>query len=544
MNKITVFDAEREAGIEEQIRSQASLAYVSQLCPAAPAAKSKNAFKPLNKNLLKDIKAIAGQKDKDVFRTFSILVSTSWNKNDDVFSQDEVWAAKETPTYKPANLEHDEKKIVGGIIGTWPVDDEYNLIDPNVSLDELPEVYHLLVSSVIYNQWQDPEYKSRAEELIKKIEDGQMFVSMECVFSGFDYAVVAPNDDNHIVARTNDTAFLSRHLRAYGGTGEFQGHKVGRLLKNITFSGKGFVEKPANPDSIIFDRETAFDFTNASIAKNLFSYNNGVSVRVGNDEFSETNSQENLDMSNDILNDQIQELKEALAAVKAENKELNAQVAEANVGKWEAQVAEMKEQVETISNDLSTASEDLTTAQTKIEELEETLASESEARSKAEDLVKTMEDEKTQAGRTAQLIEAGLSEEEALAKIEVFADLSDEQFEALAEAITVAKPFKNAEVKKHDEEEDKEKAKPEKMIKGDPDKIKAEEESEASEEESFEEAEAEVVDEEVLETASVEEAIDMTVASEETEDEIQHVRANLRDWVNSYVLKTEQGESE
>ena len=95
-----------------------------------------------------------------------------------------------------------------------------------------------------------------------------------------------------------------------------------------------------------------------------------------------------------------------------------------------------------------------------------------------------------------------------------------------------------------DEEEDKEKAKPEKMIKGDPDKIKAEE---ASEEESVEEAEAEeaeVVDEEVLETASVEEAIDMTVASEETEDGIQHVRANLRDWVNSYVLKTEQGESE
>ena len=539
MNKITVFDAEREAGIEEQIRSQASLAYVSQLCPAAPAAKSKNAFKPLNKNLLKDIKAIAGQKDKDVFRTFSILVSTSWNKNDDVFSQEEVWAARETPTYKPANLEHDEKKIVGGIIGTWPVDDEYNLIDPNVSLDELPEVYHLLVSSVIYNQWQDPEYKSRAEELIKKIEDGQMFVSMECVFSGFDYAVVAPNDDNHIVARTNDTAFLSRHLRAYGGTGEYQGHKVGRLLKNITFSGKGFVEKPANPDSIIFDRETAFDFTNASIAKNLFSYNNGVSVKVGNDEFSETNSQENLDMSNDILNDQIQELKESLAAIKAENKELNAQVAEANVGKWENQVAELKEQLETLTNELGSANESLSAASVQIEELEATLASETEARSKAEDLVKTMEDEKTQAGRTAQLIEAGLSEEEALAKIEVFADLSDEQFEALAEAITVAKPFK-AEVKKHDEEEDKEKAKPEKMIKAD----QAEEESEASEEESFEEAEAEVVDEEVLETASVEEAIDMTVASEETEDEIEHVRANLRNWVNSYVLKTEQGESE
>ena len=108
----------------------------------------------------------------------------------------------------------------------------------------------------------------------------------------------------------------------------------------------------------------------------------------------------------------------------------------------------------------------------------------------------------------------------------------------MAEAITVAKPIKKiAEVKK-DEEEDP-KAKPIKM--------KAGEESEASEEETVEEViaeEAEVVDEEVLETASVEEAIDMTVASEESEDEIGHVRANLREWVNSYVLKSQEGESE
>ena len=34
----------------------------------------------------------------------------------------------------------------------------------------------------------------------------------------------------------------------------------------------------------------------------------------------------------------------------------------------------------------------------------------------------------------------------------------------------------------------------------------------------------------------------MSVASEETEDEIVHVRANLREWVNNYVLKTEEGE--
>ena len=543
MSDIIIFDAEREAGLEEQIRSQASLAYVSQLCPAKPAQSKNKSFKPLNKKLLKDIKATAGEKDGDVYRTFSILVSTSWNKNDDVFSQEEVWAAKETPTYKPANLEHDEKQIVGGIIGTWPVNEGYELIDQDVSPDSLPEVYHLLVSSVIYNQWQDPEYQARAEDLINKIEDGQMFVSMECLFKGFDYAIVTPGSDNHIVARTNDTAFLSRHLRAYGGSGSYEGHKIGRLLKSITFSGKGFVEKPANPDSIIFDRDHSFDFTNASLTKNLFSNDNGVSVRVGNDVFSNTNSQENLDMSNEILNDQIQELKEALAAVRAENKELSAKVAEANVGKWEDQVAEFKQQVETLSENLSGAGEELSAATTKIEELEETLASEVEARGKAEDLVNAMEEEKSQSERKAQLMEAGLSEEESLAKLEVFGSLSQEQFEAVAETIKEA-AGENPFLKKKKEEEDEEKkAKMKRNASSDDVEVEAEANGPKDTNEEVADAdEAEAVDEEILETASVEEAIDMSVASEETEDEIVHVRANLREWVNNHVLKTEEGE--
>jgi|TARA_Y100000310_G_scaffold11745_1_gene12230 chemotaxis protein histidine kinase CheA len=540
MSNIIIFDAEREAGLEEQIRSQASLAYVSQLCPANPAKKGQT----LSEELIKDIRATAGDKDGDVYRTFSILVSTSWNKNDDVFSQEEVWAAKQTPTYKPANLEHDEKKIVGGIIGTWPVDEQLKLIDQDISLDNLPDFYHLLVSSVIYNQWQDPEYQARAEDLINKIEDGQMFVSMECIFKGFDYAVVTPDNENHIVARTNDTAFLSRHLRAYGGSGQYEEHKVGRLLKNITFSGKGFVEKPANPDSIIFDSDYSFDFTNASFTKNLFSNDNGVSVRVGNYVFSNTNPQENLDMSNDILNDQVKELKEALAAVEAENKRLTAKVAEANIGKWEDQVAEFKQQVEALSASLSEAGEELSAATTKIEQLETSLATESEARSQAEDLVEKMEQEKSQAERKAQLIEAGLSEEEALAKLEVFGNLSQEQFEAVAETIKEAageNPFK-----KKEEEDEEKKAKMKRYAKSDDVEAEADESEETNEEATDAEAvdadEAEVVDEEVLETASVEEAIDMTVASEESEDEVTHVRANLREWVNSYVLNNETGE--
>ena len=248
-------------------------------------------------------------------------------------------------------------------------------------------------------------------------------------------------------------------------------------------------------------------------------------------------------MSNDILNDQIQELKEALASVESENKELSAKVAEANIGKWEDQVAEYKQQVETVSSTLTETSEELSGAQTKIEELEGSLATELEARTAAEGLVEKMESEKSLSERKAQLIEAGLSEEEALAKLEVFGSLSDEQFEAVAETIKEAageNPFLKKK-KEEEEDEEKKKAKMKRYAKSDDIEAEASESEEASEEVADAD-EAEVVDEEVLNTASVEEAVDMSVSSEISEDKITPVRASLREWVNNNVLKTEQGE--
>jgi hypothetical protein len=59
---------------------------------------------------------------------------------------------------------------------------------------------------------------------------------------------------------------LTKHLRAYGGTGEYENYKVGRSLRGISFSGKGLVNKPANPRSIILQpEEDPFDdtFTNS-----------------------------------------------------------------------------------------------------------------------------------------------------------------------------------------------------------------------------------------------------------------------------------------
>jgi hypothetical protein len=60
-----------------------------------------------------------------------------------------------------------------------------------------------------------------------------------------------------IIERNEKTAFLTKHLRAYGGKGEFEGSKLGRVLRRIVFSGKGLVSKPANPESVILGASKA-----------------------------------------------------------------------------------------------------------------------------------------------------------------------------------------------------------------------------------------------------------------------------------------------
>ena len=146
---------------------------------------------------------------------------------------------------------------------------------------------------------------------------------------------------------------MTRHLRAYGGTGVFQDHKVGRLKKH-NFFRKGFAEA-SNPESVIFDNDEIFDFAGASVAKNLFSKNNGVSVRIEQNILSNAGSEKEILMSSDFLNEQVKELKEALATSQAEVKELSEKVSKANVEKLEAEATELTQTVETLSEALAQA---------------------------------------------------------------------------------------------------------------------------------------------------------------------------------------------
>ena len=533
-NKIQVFAAEKEAGLEHAIHANATIAYHTPVLLKDQPLEIRSRFKPLPFTK-------AAKDDDDIYHVYSILVTTSWNKNDDVFDKAEVWGSKDTPKYKPTNLEHDEKQIVGGIIDNWAVDENFDLIDEKLDTNELPDHYHILVPSVIYKQWQDPAYQTRALDLIRQIEAGDKHVSMECIFRGFDYAIVGPDGSHHIVARNDETAFLTQHLRSYGGNGQYQDHQVGRLLRNITFSGKGFVDRPANPESIIFDQNRVFEFNKASISsKNMFFDKNGVIMKIDNLNSSDT--QESYDMSNEILTDQVAELKEALESARSENKVLADQLSEANVEKHQKTIEKLTEKLSASEEQIQALTTDLEAAKSASDELTSKLEDKTEAHDKLEAEIAQMAAAEKARARKAALIEAGLSEEEAEAKMETFGDLTDEQFTSLAETLsTYTKVADTPDTLPTQDAEDTGEAKHE-DDKNNHKKRKDEEDEDSDASEVAEEK----TDEEVLETVQAEESPAMSVESDASvgDDETDTTRSSLQDWVQTVILNnnSESGE--
>lgn len=447
-----IFDQEKEDKLEDLILATACISYASQAEPCNINTK------------VRPFKSLASYNDSDLYYVQSILVSSSWNKNDDIFDKAEVWKAKNTPEDKPTNLEHDENLIIGHITANWPITGDGILIDQDTPVENLPETYHILTGSVIYKGFSSPELKDRANKLIAEIEDGTKFVSMECFFNGFDYGLVnETNADFKVLARNNETAYLTKYLRAYGGEGYHESYKIGRVLRNITFSGKGFVNKPANPDSIIFNK-TSFD-------KILIQKNSTLS-KAGVSKNKLTSNVENNIMSSDIesVQKEISELKskvgslkdcgcaEAYAAasnlkdqtVQLENtiKAQHSSIAEKQA-ELDILLAEKEEAAKKMDEDKKMKEEEIKKVMSELQSANEVIAV---YKMKEEEMAKKEKKMK----RMASLLEAGIDNEIAVSTTDKFESLNDEAFDAMTTLLALtAKKMTDKKTEKEEALKDK-----------------------------------------------------------------------------------------
>tara|TARA_Y100000814_G_scaffold275692_1_gene235297 strand:- start:127 stop:1569 length:1443 start_codon:yes stop_codon:yes gene_type:complete len=439
----------------------------------------------------------------DLYYLSSVLVSTGWNKNDDVFDAQEMWDARSTPEDKQFNYMHNEADIIGHITGNYIVDFDGNVMDSQAEWEEAgsPEKFNIITNAVLYKSWSDPSLRERMNNIVEEIEEGnKWFVSMECLFPNFDYALKDSQGEFKVVKREEASAFLTKHLRAYGGTGKYEGYTVGRLLRNISFSGKGLVSKPANPRSVILNDNKSFSESKS--------------------EFITVSSIKETDMS-DVLQKQLEDLKAELSEARLTNETMKQEMESQKAEAIEAQLKKFEETISAKDEAIASKSEEATEALAKLAEVEEALSVAEAAKEEA--VAKIAEIEKAAAleRRIASLKEAGIEEEEIEETLAQFENLDDSTFE-----FVVAKMYnKKAEMKKKDEKEEEEA--PAAMA---PKKVKAEDELL---DEETDEAEASA---EELEEVEVEEDIAMAEAADDL-DPSTELRSTASEWFGS-LLKT------
>lgn len=501
-----IFQQEYDDGLAELVNASASVSYASLVEPCVNKALASS---------LKHIKSLASLNDQDLYYVQSILVTSSWNKNDDIFDKREVWLARNTPEDKPTNLEHDESIIIGHITANWPITEDGILINENTPEDNLPDKFHILTGSVIYKAFSNQDLRDRSERLIAEIENGQKYVSMECLFKGFDYGLLNKSTgDYKVLSRNNDTAYLTKYLRSYGGMGEHENYKIGRVLRNITFSGKGFVNKPANPDSIIFTKDNfAQNSDNNEPKKNtIFSvagvFDNQSHNIVENNTMSLENEMTELKAKLDELNKEV-----AASKQNAETSEAKIAELEATIKASETQLAETATELDGLRVEKEEAAKKVAMKDEEMKKMKAELDSALEVlaayKSKEEEMMKKEKKMK----RMASLVEAGIDNESAEATVDKFEGLDDETFQAMTSLFAgKMPPWLDKEKQKKKEEEAM-------MMK------KASEDTQTAS-----------TDPEILETAEVEADVNLSVGGQ-ADSAVETTRAALVDFVSSRLGK-------
>lgn len=239
MFNIQIYEAETD--IAEAVKNSCVLSHLVDVIPSPPFQVSEN----LNKLCATERTSF------DLYYFKSVLFSSCWNGNDELFLPSEVWHSRNTAKDKPVNYEHTCDDIIGHMTNSYVVDDKTELVADNSEIDKLPELIHVVNQAVLYKCWDKKDKQERIDIILSEIADNKWFVSVECLFPDFDYVLKDKQNNLKIVSRNKSTAFLTKYLRLFNGEGLYDGCQIGRVPRNFIISGKGLVKRPANKHSVI-----------------------------------------------------------------------------------------------------------------------------------------------------------------------------------------------------------------------------------------------------------------------------------------------------
>lgn len=416
-----LFQEEKNAGFtEEQLFS--SFAYELDINSGEPKTLAFELVPPLFpfKNI---------HKQQDLFPFESILASTGKNKNGDVFLPAELFNARHSPIQKPINFNHVYNKIVGHMIGSVAIDRQGNIIEDE---NNIPEDFDIVVGNVLYKNWTEAEDIERMDQILADIEAKKLKASMECYFESFDYALYNSNGVQ-LIERTDKTSFLTKHLRWYGGTGQWDDYEIGRVLRKLYFSGKGLVYNQANERSIVLNTAAKYE-TDTEKEKSMAEENKNFEVAIAAIEKA---SQTTID--------------KLLAEAATKEKEYQKMVSELNnsVACHVSEAEKMKKEKDEMECEAAKKDEDYKSKMTAMgDEIKKT---KSELESVKSELAK-VNAEKTSANRLNKLTKAGFDEDKAVEFVQTWASVGEEQFDQMVSVFATKASAKEVDLDKAEAE--------------------------------------------------------------------------------------------
>jgi len=459
LDNMKVYKQEEKDGLADIILKNNSIAYTSY----------PKSFKDINtkeglEQVIASNKFGANPSQKDLFYLESILASVGINKNKDIFLKEELWNARSSPEDKPFNYMHNEDDIIGHLTSSYAVTKEGFVIPNDLELEKVPDQFNIVTGAVLYKYWKDESKAERMQNIIasisseEEIKEEEWFVSMECLFPKFDYGLISASGELTIVERNSETSFLTKHLSAYGGSGTYENYSIGRVLRNFFFSGKGLVDNPANPESLILS---------SSIAKNI-SYTNTLKKKTENKMSEDTVSMK-----------QFQDLQSKYEASIA----FTQASAEKEVANLTEKFAKAVEENKVLTQKLIDAESKVEAAAAEKVELNKSLDDSKAELEKSKASVNEMKTEIAKASRVNKLTDIGVKSEDAVKMVEDFVSASDEMFDRV---VAMQKSLLETEDAKYnfettDEEKKKKKEKEAKDM-----KAKAEQEAAAAAKEATE----------------------------------------------------------
>jgi len=315
--------------------------------------------------------------------------------------------------------------------------------------DDIPDEFDVEVAGVLYRAF--PELSDRIDEIITKANAGEMFVSMEAWFPDFGYGLVDPaTGETKLIERNEGTAFLTKHLRIYGGCGQYQGYKVGRVLRDIIFGAQGFVEQPANPDSVIKVAASKVAASETFVTAELNEILEGGVEDVNEDQVKE-------------LQAKLDEAVASLATKETEVAELNKAAEAFKAADYDSQIAALNEKVDGLTASITEASEKAQAGETAKAELQKQLDEVTQRAEKSEAELDDIRKTETARERLVKLSEVKSIENEEASLAEL-REMTRETFELV---LKYAGENKAEEVKPEDEAKAADESKKEKDAEAD-----------------------------------------------------------------------------